>query len=472
MAEGQSHRNTAASPDPADAASPIWRRRWFQFLLGATAVFIFLSFVLPPIFGLIYAVRSVLTPVVFALVLAYIFNPLVTWLDHKLRLPRWGGTALIMGLGTLVLLISLVVAVPVLVEQGSSLLLKLQEVYPRVIAQVLNEESAEVEPVPLLPPPDATLDSSAVNESGAAEIELLIEAEKDKARTRSAEEASKMVTEAAAEAAEDISATVTGEHESSFGQLLRSEPIRRMIQGSMQFLANLELSALTTATVQTLDIGTGVVGSAISFTTYWLVFVMVAAFSFFFLSWKLDAFMMWFIPFIPIDHRERTLQILGRMDRTVSAWLRGRLVQALLLSIMLTVGWGIAGVPYWFLLGVVSGVLGLVPYLIIIGWGFAILLATLDALSNNTFSWWVLLWPTLVYVIAQTVDGWVVEPLLQGKATEMSTLTVLLVVLIGGTLGGLIGLLIAIPVAACVKILCVELVLPKLRELAAQKSLL
>jgi len=452
MADGQ--LPTPESPPQAlgDATHPIWRRRWFQFLLGATAVFVFLSFVIPPIFGLIYAVRSVLTPVVFALVLAYIFNPLVTWMDRMLRIPRWGGTALIMGVGTLVLLVSLAVGVPVLVEQGSSLINKLRDAYPKVLASIAADTGAEL--------PESMDEEPAAPQSPPEE---------------------------SAEPAEPATAATDGEGvpgqpqaepgqpdqaESAFRKLLASEPVQKMLTASMTYLAELDWSTAATTALRTMDVGTSVVGSAISVTMYWLVFVMVAVFSFFFLSWKLEQFMDWFVPFIPINHRQRTLEILGRMDRTVSAWLRGRLVQALLLAIMLTVGWGVAGVPYWFLLGVISGVLGLVPYLIVVGWAVAMLLAALDSLSGGSFSWWVLLWPTLVYVIAQTIDGWVVEPLLQGKATEMGTLTVLLVVMIGGVLGGVLGLLVAIPVAACIKILCVELVLPKLRELAAEPSMI
>ena len=69
--------------------TPIWLRPWFQFLLGATALFIFLSFVIPPIAELVYAVRAVLTPVVFALVLAYIFNPLVTFMSSATSWRSW-----------------------------------------------------------------------------------------------------------------------------------------------------------------------------------------------------------------------------------------------------------------------------------------------------------------------------------------------------------------------------------------------
>ncbi|NBC11265.1 MAG: AI-2E family transporter [Planctomycetes bacterium] len=446
MADGHHPTPDSQPQDPGDAAHPIWRRRWFQFLLGATAVFVFLSFVIPPIFGLIYAVRSVLTPVVFALVLAYIFNPVVTWMDRKLRIPRWGGTTVIMGVGALVLLVSLGVGVPILVEQGSSLINKLQDAYPKVLESIAEDTGAEL--------PDSLQEDAAPDDAPSPQSPA-----ENGTDTQTATAYANGETDAA-------------KHDSAFRRLLASEPVQKMLTAAMTYFAELDWSTAATTALRTMDVGTSVVGSAISVTMYWLVFIMVALFSFFFLSWKLGEFMNWFVPFIPIDHRERTLEILVRMDRTVSAWLRGRLVQALLLAIMLTVGWAIAGVPYWFLLGVISGVLGLVPYLIVVGWAIALLLTALDSMAGGSFSWWVLLWPTLVYVIAQTIDGWVVEPLLQGKATEMGTLTVLLVVMIGGVLGGVLGLLIAIPVAACIKILCVELVLPKLRELAAQPSLI
>ena len=60
-----------------------------------------------------------------------------------------------------------------------------------------------------------------------------------------------------------------------------------------------------------------------------------------------------------------------------------------------------------------------------------------------------------------------VEPLVQGQATNLDPLTVMLVVLVGGTLAGLLGMLLAIPLAACEKILSREWLLPKLRDVAA-----
>jgi len=83
--------------------------------------------------------------------------------------------------------------------------------------------------------------------------------------------------------------------------------------------------------------------------------------------------------------------------------------------------------------------------------------------------WAVFVAPSLAYLVVQALDGWVVEPLVQGRATNLDPLSVLLAVLVGGALAGLAGMLVAIPVAACAKILGQEVVVPRLRELAGRQ---
>jgi predicted PurR-regulated permease PerM len=79
----------------------------------------------------------------------------------------------------------------------------------------------------------------------------------------------------------------------------------------------------------------------------------------------------------------------------------------------------------------------------------------------------VVVWPSLVYGVVQFLDGWILTPWVQSGQTNMSAATVLIVVFIGGAAAGLWGMLFAIPVAACIKILVDEFVLPRLRGWAA-----
>jgi predicted PurR-regulated permease PerM len=123
-------------------------------------------------------------------------------------------------------------------------------------------------------------------------------------------------------------------------------------------------------------------------------------------------------------------------------------------------------VPYALLLALLCGVLNLVPYASLIGLPTAILLTWIDQVSSpigHPTVTGILIWPVVAYAIGQQLDAWVVEPLVQGRATGLDPLAILLSVLIGSALAGVFGMLLAVPIAACVKILNEEVLLPKFR---------
>ncbi|MGC3974511.1 MAG: AI-2E family transporter [Nitrospira sp.] len=98
------------------------------------------------------------------------------------------------------------------------------------------------------------------------------------------------------------------------------------------------------------------------------------------------------------------------------------------------------------------------------------LLKYLDGFSSGAgaFDWMtVLVWPSVAYLVVQFIESWLLTPWVQSQSMEMNAVTVLIVVFIGGALGGFYGLLLAIPIAACIKILLQELVLPRLERKAA-----
>jgi predicted PurR-regulated permease PerM len=90
--------------------------------------------------------------------------------------------------------------------------------------------------------------------------------------------------------------------------------------------------------------------------------------------------------------------------------------------------------------------------------------------DDTAFTWGLFIWPTVVYAIAQLADGWAVEPLVQGKATNLDPLTVMLAVIIGGALMGLLGMLLAIPLASSIKILGREWIVPELKAYAESRK--
>ena len=117
----------------------------------------------------------------------------------------------------------------------------------------------------------------------------------------------------------------------------------------------------------------------------------------------------------------------------------------------------------------ITGILTIIPYASLIGWPLAIALKYLDVLSSNAGGFdlmTIVIWPSLAYLLVQFIESWLLTPWVQSQSMDMNAVTVLIVVFIGGALGGFYGLLLAIPIAACLKILAQELVLPRLARTA------
>lgn len=185
---------------------------------------------------------------------------------------------------------------------------------------------------------------------------------------------------------------------------------------------------------------------------------------------------------IPSDRRARVEHVVLRMDRVIAGFVRGRVIICVILAGVLTLLYTAAGVPAALVLGPMVGLLFIVPFVHFIGVPIAIILMMLDPLSQGGTSgsaawaafqrewWWIVGAPIGIYIIAQLLDDWVLTPTIQGKNTDMSIPLILFASLAGGALAGIYGLLIAIPAAACVKILLDEIVWPKFREWAAGRE--
>jgi predicted PurR-regulated permease PerM len=87
--------------------------------------------------------------------------------------------------------------------------------------------------------------------------------------------------------------------------------------------------------------------------------------------------------------------------------------------------------------------------------------------ETQRMAWWgIILWPVLVFAVVQALDGWVLTPMIAGKATNLDPVTIFVAVLAGGSVLGAYGMLLAIPVAACIKILIQESLLPNVHAWA------
>ncbi len=167
---------------------------------------------------------------------------------------------------------------------------------------------------------------------------------------------------------------------------------------------------------------------------------------------------------LPGRHRPRIERIFGRIDRTIAAFFRGRLLVCLLKGGLTAVGLWIFGVDYWLPIGFAAGFLSLIPY---VGIYLAIVPALI--LSWIEYSSWGRVGGTaFLFFAMEGVEGMILIPIFLGKEIGLSPLTILVTLLIFGKLLGFIGVLLSVPLAAISKILAEEFLLPIVKEFAAE----
>ena len=134
--------------------------------------------------------------------------------------------------------------------------------------------------------------------------------------------------------------------------------------------------------------------------------------------------------------------------RTVGGYVTGALTIAFIAGVFASVLLGILGIPYALALGVLAGLLSLVPLA-----GATIAVVILTTIAFLTASVPVAIAVLVALVIYQQLENHVLYPLVYSRTVELSPLAILVAVLIGASLGGILGALAAIPVAGTIQVL-------------------
>ncbi len=177
---------------------------------------------------------------------------------------------------------------------------------------------------------------------------------------------------------------------------------------------------------------------------------------------------------IPESKRDRVLSLAREMDGAIAGFVRGRILIACGMGVMFTIGWIAFGVPLAITLGVIAGFLSIVPYLgiiVVLPATAMLAMAQMKVPEAERMAWyWIAFGPAGVYVIVQSIEGYLLTPVFAGRATNLGPVSIFVAVLAGASVAGVYGMLMAIPVAACAKILARETLMPSLRRWAQGKS--
>ena len=196
-------------------------------------------------------------------------------------------------------------------------------------------------------------------------------------------------------------------------------------------------------------IGTSAIGAFSLFTTSVIILFLT-----FFLLNSGRQMKKAFIQIVPNRFFEVALVLIQGLDRQLGDYLRSRLIQTIILSIIAAIGYWILGLRFAILIGIIAGLANLIPYIgPFIGAIPAIIVVFLGARFGLG---WSLLAVIILTLVIQIIDNAIITPLIIGKSVELGPVTTIVVVLLGEQLLGLIGLLMAVPIAAMCKLIIEE----------------
>jgi predicted PurR-regulated permease PerM len=166
-----------------------------------------------------------------------------------------------------------------------------------------------------------------------------------------------------------------------------------------------------------------------------------------------------FVAFFPAGRRQEVREILREMYETVQRWFVGQLASMLLIGVLSTMALYLIGVPFALLLGIFSGLISFIPF---VGPLISVIPPLLLALIGTPID---ALWVVLAYAAIQTIESYLIQPLIMSRAVSLHPAVVMFALLIMGTLFGFVGILIAVPLVAALAVLLRELWIERMDSL-------
>lgn len=151
------------------------------------------------------------------------------------------------------------------------------------------------------------------------------------------------------------------------------------------------------------------------------------------------------IRIFPKKSRPFWQELMKDVEREMNNYIRGQGMVALCMGIMFCIGFTIIGFPMAIGLGILIGIMDLVPYLHTFALIPTAFLAMLKAADTGQNFWLVFGLAFLVFCVVQIITDMVVTPKIMGKAMGLNPAILLLSLSVWGALLGFIGLIVALP---------------------------
>lgn len=206
---------------------------------------------------------------------------------------------------------------------------------------------------------------------------------------------------------------------------------------------------INSATSDSLKSGKEMLGSTLmSFTDTLFNLALVPIYMFLLLLYRTH-FIKFMCKLFKPQHHEKLQDILGNVKIAVKSYLVGLSIQLISVATLTSIGLSIVGVKYAILLGVITGILNLIPY---VGIMFAYVISIFASLTGSP-DLSLVIGVLIVNAVVQFIDNNILVPMVVSSKVEINAFVSIVGIIIGGSLAGVAGMFLAIPLIAILKVI-------------------
>ncbi len=198
-----------------------------------------------------------------------------------------------------------------------------------------------------------------------------------------------------------------------------------------------------------MDSGTAVVGATLlSLSSILLFFVFTFIYTFFFLLYR--RLILKFLESVFLEeNKDLVHEILKQVQYIIRKYITGLLIEMAIVATVVCIAFWAMGIKYAVLLGLITGLFNVIPY---IGIFTALVISTLVTFATAITTSKVLL-VVITLVVTHLIDSNVLLPIVVGSKVRINALITVLGVIIGEMIWGIPGMFLSIPVIAVLKIM-------------------
>lgn len=196
------------------------------------------------------------------------------------------------------------------------------------------------------------------------------------------------------------------------------------------------------------DDGKQIFGNIISsFSDSIINLLVIPVYTFLFLFYK-DHLKIFLVKLFRNKQQKKLREVLDMIKVSIQSYVFGLLIEMVGVTILSAIGFSIVGIEYAIMLGILTGLLNLIPYL---GVMIALIISVLVSIAG-TSDLSIIVAVVAVNLIVQLIDNNLLGPMIVNSKVKINAIFSIVGIIIGGMLAGIAGMFLAIPILAVIKV--------------------